>query len=60
MEKVSKQREYAAMLRAQHASMRKQPLGKELRPPAKPPKLKEADIKRQAVSVIPIIHVNYV
>ena len=51
MKKVSKQREYATMLRAQHSTMKKQhqsrgpaPLG------AKPQRVKEAELKRQTVS----------
>lgn len=48
MKKVSKQREYAAMLRSQHSTMRKQEEKKgSTQPPAKPKHVKEAEIKRQ-------------
>ena len=51
MKKVSKQREYAAMLRSQHSTMRKQVERKgSTQLPVKPKHVKEAGIKRQAVS----------
>jgi len=51
MKKVSKQREYAAMLRSQHSTMRKQEVGKgSTQLPAKPKHVIEAEIKRQTVS----------
>lgn len=51
MKKVNKQREYASVLRAQHSTMRKQQERKGPAPPAaKARHVKEAEIKRQAVS----------
>lgn len=51
MKKVSKQREYAAMLRSQHSTMRKQEERKgSTHLPVKPKHVKEAEIKRRAVS----------
>ena len=51
MRKVSKQREYAAMLRAQHSTMKKQQEKKgSIQQPFKPKHIKEAEAKRQAVS----------
>jgi len=51
MKKVSKQREYAAMLRSQHSTMRKKEEKKgSTQLPVKPKHIKEAEIKRQAVS----------
>ena len=51
MKKVSKQREYAAMLRSQHSTMRKQEERKgSTQLPVKPKHVKEAEMKRQAVS----------
>lgn len=53
MRKVSKQREYAAMLRAQHSTMKKQQEKKgSIQQPVKPKHIKEAEAKRQAVSSI--------
>ncbi|KAL9965283.1 hypothetical protein ACROYT_G029058 [Oculina patagonica] len=49
MSKISKQREYAAMLRSQHSAMRKQQERKASgQVPVKPKHVKEAEIKRQA------------
>lgn len=49
MKKVSKQREYAAMLRSQHSTMKKQERNY-TQLAVKPQHIKEAEIKRQAVS----------
>lgn len=57
MKKVSKQREYAAMLRSQHLTMRKQEGRKgSTQLSAKPKHVKEAEIKRQTVSSLSYMH----
>lgn len=49
MRKVSKQREYAAVLRAQHSTMKKQQERKgAIQQPVKPKHVKQAEAKRQA------------
>ena len=51
MKKVSKQREYATMLRAHHSNMKKQQQSRGPAPlAAKPQCVKEAELKRQTVS----------
>lgn len=61
MRKISKQKEYASMLRAQHSIMKKQQENKGSAPPAvKPRHVKEAEMKRKAVSKLYFICYIYV
>jgi len=56
MKKVSKQREYATMLRSQHSTMKKQQQKRATATlAAKPHHVQEAEIKRQAVSSEPFL-----